>query len=481
MPLIFAMAGWTTKAETWADRAKVALFDFTRDGLVRPHNTWAQKLFPSTPLGALLPVLPPAVGGPGQVHGGGDRRRTYLGHFGQPRSLMSYSTAHLSFYMEDLFASFGRVGFGDASVWMSGDAVSSGEAVYWLSGDGLSGGRLVSPPIDATMRARLSDAGPPIMIAGGSIFARWESNTGEARIAVFDLSLRPLHQLDAAGRAIDMATAGDALFAVVNKYNPDRRTEALCVSAMSLATGRLRWQQEIPGGRQNISAIISGIRSGAESLTSLLMGDACLAVTEQFVVACIVGPDAFLAGSHRWNPRAPFFGTITVMSAAEGRILWSMNDIGVDRAAIYGTTIIVRCARPDPLWQGYIAIDARTGDRLWELNCQAEDDPALAVYGELVVGAERLWISSGVPLTCFAMGDGELLWSQGENISRTGILWLDGRLWASSSSGDQVLEVDPEGGEVINRWPVPGGNLIWASDHRIALAQGELLHILCDE
>jgi len=45
VPLLFAMAGWTSEAKTWAKRANVALFGFTRDGTIQPHNPAARRIF----------------------------------------------------------------------------------------------------------------------------------------------------------------------------------------------------------------------------------------------------------------------------------------------------------------------------------------------------------------------------------------------------------------------------------------------------
>ncbi len=198
------------------------------------------------------------------------------------------------------------------------------------------------------------------------------------------------------------------------------------VIAFSLETGELLWSDQ------------------AISESARVLGSPSPAAVEDIVVAPYSSGEiiAYLAANGRrlWSEALASVGQFTPISA--------INDIGA-RPVLGGG--LVFAANQSGI---FVAIDGRTGNRVWQQPIGATQAPALAGEYLFVIGVEA-------ELACIKAGTGQVVWvkdllkyknekKKKGRITYAGPIIASGRVLIISSEGD-LLALDPQTGDEMDR------------------------------
>lgn len=324
---------------------------------------------------------------------------------------------------------------------------------------------------------------PPI-VAGGTVFAMdaygevtaVDAARGRRR---WSLDTRP--EKDRSG-----ALGGGCAFADGVLYVVTGMAEAMAVDP---ADGSVRWRVSLPapargaptvaGGRLYVPTIenrllalsaANGERQWtyrAQPVTTLVLGLPAPAVEGEVVVAGFAS------------------GELAAIRATDGRVSWSETLASVrgggfsDIAAITALPVIDR----ERVFAGglggiAIAIDLRSGRRLWERDVAVGETPWAA-------GDALFLVTTGGELACFGREDGRVRWLrplgrfEDERRKRYPITWgppvlAGGRLLIAGSHG-QMVQVSALSGEEIARTRLPGGVTLAPA------VAGGVLYLLTDD
>ena len=242
------------------------------------------------------------------------------------------------------------------------------------------------------------------------------------------------------------------------------------VLALDPANGSPRWRAKLPAPARGAPTVAEGrilVPTIENQLLALKTEDGARIWVHraQSVTAMALGMpapavegDAVVAGFGS--------GELVAIRLSTGRPLWS-ELLGTNRgglAEINAVTALPVIDRGRVFATGLggitIAIDLRSGRRLWERDFGSAETP-------WVVGDAVFVLTSSDELLCLGRDDGLVRWVaplqrfENEEKRRDPVNWgppllAGGRLLISSSLG-QILELDPASGEITGRTPLPGG------------------------
>lgn len=311
--------------------------------------------------------------------------------------------------------------------------------------------RLLAPPVVAKGRVFCADADARVIaldLSGGRTLWRASTRPEKASSTVLGAGC---------------ATDGETVFVATGF------AEVLAIGAEG---GEIRWRKTLPSPSR-----------GAVTLAD-----------NRLVVLCVEGQVVVLqadTGDQAWQYRGPSEtttllasptpavdqglvlvgfgnGDITALRLENGRVVWSEATGGgrgspsiadlaavVARPAIDRGRAIVTAANG-----GTIAIDMRSGRRIWERDLPGRESPWVA--GDWV-----FVISAAEELACVSRGDGRIRWvtalprfadeaRQRGLIQWTGPVLVGDRLVAASTLG-QAIAVSPYSGEILGRQSLPAG------------------------
>lgn len=350
-------------------------------------------------------------------------------------------------------------------------ALGAGLRQVWSTSIGTGAGyrrRLVSPPLVAGGMVFAADAyGEVTALDAGTGRARWSFDT------------RPKQERDGALGA-GLAVEGGILYVVTGL------AEALALDA---ATGKLGWRAPLPAPARGAPTVAGGrifvpttenqlialsVTDGArlwsyrgQPTTTMVLGLPAPAVEGETVVAGF--------GS----------GELAALRAQDGRLIWSetlSSARGGGLADIAAITAMPVIDRNRVIAAGLgglaIAIDLRSGRRLWERDVAVAETPWAA-------GDWIFLVTTGGDLACLSRDDGRVRWItplgryRNTEKRRDAINWgpptlAGGRLLIANSLS-RLVEVDPATGERIGELKLP------ASTTQPPALAGGVLYLLTDD
>ncbi|WP_043341681.1 outer membrane protein assembly factor BamB family protein [Belnapia moabensis] len=309
---------------------------------------------------------------------------------------------------------------------------------------------------------------PPI-VAGGAVYAADALGTVTALTALdgrrrWSFDTRPEKDRDGA--------LGTALaFDNGTLYLATGMAEAM---ALDPNDGKPRWRVDLPAPARGALTVANGrayVTTTENHLLALSVEDGKTLWTYrgQPTVTMALGlPAAAVEGE---TVVAGFgSGELAAIRASDGRAQWSetlssANGGGLaDIAAITALPVIDR-ARVFASGLGgiTIALDLRSGRRLWERDVAAAETPWIA--GDWV-----FLLTTGAEIACLGRDDGRVRWItslqrfKDERRRRDPIQWAapvlaGGRLLVAGSNA-QLVEVDPSNGEIAGRVRLPDGVML---------------------
>jgi outer membrane protein assembly factor BamB len=309
---------------------------------------------------------------------------------------------------------------------------------------------------------------PPI-VAGGAVYAADALGTVTALTALdgrrrWSFDTRPERDRDGAlgtALAFDQGTL----------YLATGMAEAM---ALDPADGKPRWRVDLPAPARGALTVADGrayVTTTENHLLALSVEDGRTLWTYrgQPTVTMALGlPAAAVEGD---MVVAGFgSGELAAIRASDGRAQWSetlSSASGGGLADIAAITALPVIDRGRVFASGLggitIALDLRSGRRLWERDVAASDTPWVA--GDWV-----FLLTTGAEIACLGRDDGRVRWIAGlqrfrdERRRRDPIQWAapilaGGRLLVAGSNA-QLVEVDPANGEVAGRVRLPDGVML---------------------
>ncbi|SDB74194.1 outer membrane protein assembly factor BamB family protein [Belnapia rosea] len=341
----------------------------------------------------------------------------------------------------------------------------------------------------AAYRRRL--LAPPI-VADGVVYAADAIGTVTAVTALdgrrrWSFDSRPEKDRDGALGA-GLAFAGGSLYLATGL------AEAM---ALDPADGKPRWRVELPAPARGALTVADGrvyVSTTENHLLALSVEDGRTLWTYrgQATVTMALGlpapaveGDVVVAGFGS--------GELAAIRASDGRALWSetltsANGGGIaDIAAITALPVIDRGrVFASSLGGITIALDLRSGRRLWERDVAAAETPWVA-------GDWCFLLTTNAELACLGRDDGRVRWMaaldryKDEKRRRGPIQWAapvlaGGRILVAGSNA-QLVEIDPANGDIAGRVRLPDGVLlppaiaggvmyVLTEDARLAAIQG---------
>lgn len=330
------------------------------------------------------------------------------------------------------------LGFPLAEVWRT--SVGTGSAYRR---------RLVAPPIVAADTVYAMDAyGLVTALEAGSGRRRWELDT------------RPEKERDG-------ALGGGCAFADGVLYVTTGMAEAMAVDPTD---GKVRWRVSLPAPARGAPTVAGGrifVPTTENHLLALSVEDGKRLWTyrAQPTVTMVLGlPAPAVEGE---TVVAGFgSGELAAIRAADGRALWSETLASArgggisDIAAITGMPVIAdNRVFATGLGGITIAIDLRSGRRLWEREAASTETPWVA-------GDALFLLTDNAELACFGRDDGRVRWLrplgkyEDEKKRRGPITWgapvlAGGRLLVPGTHA-RMVELNPTDGELIGSTRLPG-------------------------
>ncbi len=309
---------------------------------------------------------------------------------------------------------------------------------------------------------------PPI-VAGGAVYAADALGTVTALTALdgrrrWSFDTRPERDRDGAlgtALAFDQGTL----------YLATGMAEAM---ALDPADGKPRWRVDLPAPSRGALTVADGrayVTTTENHLLALSVEDGRTLWTYrgQPTVTMALGlPAAAVEGD---MVVAGFgSGELAAIRASDGRVQWSetlSSAAGGGLADIAAITALPVIDRGRVFASGLggitIALDLRSGRRLWERDVAASDTPWVA--GDWV-----FLLTTGAEIACLGRDDGRVRWIAGlqrfrdERRRRDPIQWAapvlaGGRLLVAGSNA-QLVEVDPANGDIAGRVRLPDGVML---------------------
>ena len=309
---------------------------------------------------------------------------------------------------------------------------------------------------------------PPI-VAGGAVYAADALGTVTALTALdgrrrWSFDTRPERDRDGAlgtALAFDQGTL----------YLATGMAEAM---ALDPADGKPRWRVDLPAPARGALTVADGrayVTTTENHLLALSVEDGRTLWTYrgQPTVTMALGlPAAAVEGD---MVVAGFgSGELAAIRASDGRVQWSetlSSAAGGGLADIAAITALPVIDRGRVFASGLggitIALDLRSGRRLWERDVAASDTPWVA--GDWV-----FLLTTGAEIACLGRDDGRVRWIAGlqrfrdERRRRDPIQWAapvlaGGRLLVAGSNA-QLVEVDPANGDIAGRVRLPDGVML---------------------
>ena len=258
------------------------------------------------------------------------------------------------------------------------------------------------------------------------------------------------------------------------------------VLAVQPNNGKILWRQNIPAPSRAAPTIMDG-RVFVNTLDNRLIALNAVDGTQLWEYQAL-SETAGLVGAA--SPAAdntvvvPAFssGEISALRVENGSVAWSDNLANLKRIGglaglsdIKALPVIDKGIVLAVSFSGrMVAIDARTGSRLWQREIGSANTPWVAGNHVFVLTTENQLIALG-------RETGTIRWvinlkrvEDGENVIYTGPILAGGRLILAGSEG-RVLELNPESGAVIRQWDA--GNTISISP----VIAGGTLYVLSDD
>jgi outer membrane protein assembly factor BamB len=308
------------------------------------------------------------------------------------------------------------------------------------------------------------------VIAEGSVFAI----DADSRVSAFDLATgRRRWRVDAApedesagGLGGGVAVEGTRLI-VVNGYAE--------VVAMEIADGAIVWRRRLPAPARGAPCVADGrafVPTVEGQLVAIRLDSGEVAWTYRGTggAAGLLGIPAPALDSATVVAAFPS-GEIAAMRPDTGRVLWveslaatgglaPLNELSSVRAApiiVQGRAIAIAAAGL------FVALDLRSGRRVWEREVGGTENPWLA--GDWIFA-----ITTGQELGAFSRRDGRAKWVRAlprwrdEEKKRDPISWtgpaLAGDRLIVASSRREALAISPYTGEVLGTQRLPGAAAI---------------------
>ena len=350
-------------------------------------------------------------------------------------------------------------------------ALGSGLRQVWRSSIGTGGGyrrRLISPPVLANGMVFAADAyGEVTALDAATGRQRWSFDT------------RPKQERDGALGA-GLAFDGGILYAVTGL------AEALAFDA---ATGKLAWRAPLPAPARGAPTVAGGrifVLTTENQLLALSTADGARQWTYrgQPTTTMVLGlPAPAVEGETVVAGFAS--GELAALRVQDGRVIWSETLSSArggglaDIAAITANPLIDRNRVVAAGLGGLaIAIDLRSGRRLWERDVAVGESPWAA-------GDWIFLVTTGGDLACIGRDDGRVRWItplgrfQNPEKRRDPFTWgpptlAGGRLLIANSLG-RMVEVDPVTGEKTSEIRLP------ASTTLAPAVAGGVLYLLTDD
>lgn len=241
--------------------------------------------------------------------------------------------------------------------------------------------------------------------------------------------------------------------------------------AVDPLTGDILWQQGTTTPTRSSPAVIGGrvfvmtldnrliaynVEDGAflweykgEVETTNLLGAASPAANKNVVVVAFSSGELFALraenGQRLWSDS---LASIRRIGANAG-----ISDIQglpvIDKGIVYAISFSGRM----------VAIDERTGNRLWQREIGGTQTPWAA-------GSSVFVLTSSQQLVALNRQNGQIRWvsklpksNDGESVVWTGPVFAGGRLIVTNNQGD-VVDISPEDGVIVQKWETPGSVVV---------------------